>query len=113
MELLAIIRRMDTDGDAILVYSEWAEFVRPLAPAPRGGSPARSSPARSFSASRTSYTSPLKASGAARSSSVNRTSSPVRASRSPVRTSPARTPVLRISDEDELIHSLKELCNNE
>jgi hypothetical protein len=61
MELLAIIRRMDTDGDAILVYSEFAEFVRPISPAPRGGSsPARSSPARATSANRSSYTSPLK-----------------------------------------------------
>jgi len=112
MELLAIIRRMDTDGDAILVYSEWAEFIKPLSPA-RGGSPIRSSPPRASSANRTSYTSPLKASAAARSASVNRTASPVRASRSPVRTSPVRTPILRPHDEDELIHSLKELCNNE
>jgi hypothetical protein len=49
MELLAIIRRMDTDGDAILVYSEFAEFVRPISPAPRA-----------TSANRSSYTSPLK-----------------------------------------------------
>ena len=117
MELLAIIRRMDTDGDAILVYSEFAEFVRPLsAVAPRSGSPIRSSPpreARASSANRTSYTSPLKSSAGARSASVNRTSSPVRGGRSPVRTSPTRTPVLRPHDEDELVHSLKDLCTNE
>jgi len=114
MELLAIIRRMDTDGDAILVYSEFAEFIRPLSPIPRG-SPPRSSPPRSpiraASANRSSYTSPLKSSGAARASSANRTS-PSRG-RSPVRTSPSRAPVLRPHDEDELIHSLKDICNNE
>ena len=112
MELLAIIRRMDTDGDAILVYSEFAEFVRPLSPVPRaGGSPARSSPARASSANRSSYTSPLKSSAAARASSANRSSPPRRSS--PVRTSPIRAPTLRPHDEDELVHSLKDLCNNE
>jgi len=35
MELLAIIRRMDTDGDAVIVYSEFSEFVRAAFPAPR------------------------------------------------------------------------------
>lgn len=28
IELLAIIRRIDTDGDASLIYSEFAEFLR-------------------------------------------------------------------------------------
>lgn len=35
MELLAIIRRIDTDGDASVDYNEFAEFVRPLAPVAR------------------------------------------------------------------------------
>jgi hypothetical protein len=35
MELLAIIRRVDTDGDASVDYNEFAEFVRPLAPVAR------------------------------------------------------------------------------
>lgn len=44
-ELLAIVRRLDTDGDASINYSEWTEFLRtppvpvplpaPLPPAPR------------------------------------------------------------------------------
>lgn len=29
-ELLAIIRRIDTDGDAMAGYSEWADFLRPI-----------------------------------------------------------------------------------
>lgn len=36
-ELLAIVRRLDTDGDATVNYSEWCEFLRPtpgLAPLP-------------------------------------------------------------------------------
>mgnify|MGYP002396116811 CR=1 FL=1 len=28
MELLAIIRRIDTDGDACLIFEEFAEFLR-------------------------------------------------------------------------------------
>jgi len=51
MELLAIIRRIDTDGDAIINYSEFAEFVRRGA---GGGSVGASrSPARASSANRT------------------------------------------------------------
>jgi Ca2+-binding EF-hand superfamily protein len=102
MELLAIIRRMDTDGDARITYSEFADFVRRAYPAPaRGGSPPRPS-----SANRTGgYSSPLKNTSAART-------------RSPVRESPSRSfgspgPRLRPAAEDELIHSLKDLCNNE
>jgi len=30
MELIAIIRRIDTDGDATIDYPELAEFLRPL-----------------------------------------------------------------------------------
>ena len=33
-ELLAIIRRIDTDGDAKLSYEEFAEFLRPIIPKP-------------------------------------------------------------------------------
>jgi len=40
-------------------------------------------------------------------------SSPVRPSVSPSRLSPSRKPILRLHDEDELVHSLKELCNLE
>ena len=115
MELLAIIRRIDTDGDAVIVYSEFAEFVRPSIPAPR--SIACPPPARCSSALRAGNSSPLKNSSPQRSFSAQRTrvaySSPVRASCSPSRMSPSRKPVLRLTDEDELVHALKEVCNLE
>ena len=34
-ELLAIIRRVDTDGDAKITFSEWADFLRSCEPAGR------------------------------------------------------------------------------
>ena len=112
MELLAIVRRMDTDGDAILLYSEWADFLRPASPSPR---PTYSPPRASSPGPRMGSSSPLKSSSPFRSSSANRTaarqSSPVRASVSPSRTSPTRKPILRVYDEDELIHGIKDLCN--
>lgn len=43
-ELLAIVRRIDTDGDAQLSYSEFAEYIRsthPPIPMPRYPSPSR------------------------------------------------------------------------
>jgi len=33
-ELLAIVRRLDTDGDASITYGEWTEFLRTPAPSP-------------------------------------------------------------------------------
>jgi Ca2+-binding EF-hand superfamily protein len=114
IEQVAIIRRIDTDGDATVNYSEFAAFVRrggagssiPASP-PRGG--------RASSANRAgSYSSPLKNSSAGRSSSANRTGggrSLARFSSPAPRGSPG--PRLRPSDEDELIHTLKDLCNNE
>ena len=114
MELLATVRRMDTDGDAVIVYSEWADFIRAAIPNPRA---AMSSPPRASSPAMRSA-SPLRASSPMRSSSANRTagrgaSSPMREPVSPSRTSPTRKPILRIYDEDELIHGLKDLCNGE
>jgi len=111
MENLAIVRRIDTDGDACVVYSEFAEFIRSAFPSPRP-----STPPRAMSASR-GASSPLKSSSPMRSSSANRTAgrssaSPMRGS-SPSRTSPTRKPVLRIYDEDQLVHGLKDECNNE
>jgi Ca2+-binding EF-hand superfamily protein len=71
MELLAIVRRMDTDGDAILLYSEWADFLRPATPSPR---PAYPSPPRASSPGpRMGSSSPLKSSSPFRSTSANRT----------------------------------------
>jgi Ca2+-binding EF-hand superfamily protein len=117
MELVAIIRRIDTDGDATVNTSEFAAFMRRGAGGSGGASMAASSPprGRASSANRTSgYSSPLKNTTPARRSSANRTGgggrSPDRFS-SPARGSPG--PRLRPSDEDELIHSLKDLCNNE
>lgn len=64
-ELLAIIRRIDTDGDAKLSYSEFADFIRSSEPrAPIADDLRRSSysvernTGRNFNAS--SYGSPLK-----------------------------------------------------
>ena len=115
MELVAIVRRIDADGDANLDYNEFAEFMRPAFPSPRPATPPRAaSPQRGRGSS-----SPLKSSSPMRASSANRTSggrapSPMRSSGpSPSRTSPTRQPTLRLHDEDELIHCLKDLCNQE
>ena len=114
MELLAIIRRIDTDGNARINYSEFAEFVRPLVPGPRPVTYVP--PPRPVSPQRASGTSPMRSSSPARARSPTRPAaytSPIRASASPSRLSPSRKPILRLHDEDELIHSLKELCNLE
>lgn len=62
-ELLAIIRRIDTDGDAKLSYSEFADFIRSSEPRPliedlRRTYSAERTAARNLNAS--SYSSPLK-----------------------------------------------------
>ena len=51
MELVAIVRRIDADGDANLDYNEWADFLKPAFPGstPRPPSPRASSPMRSSS----------------------------------------------------------------
>ena len=126
-ELLAIVRRMDTDGDAQLSYAEFSEFVRSTNPPTRAimeeaeqvsratsgeryrrrllegrdSSPLRpATSSRAFSASR--HTSPL------RESSPYRTSSPAR-----MTASPSRKPVLALRDEDELVNGLRDLIRNE
>ena len=63
LELLAIIRRMDTDGDATVNYTEFADFVRPIVPMPAPIS--YPPPPRPYSPARTA-------------SSPMRTSSPIR-----------------------------------
>lgn len=113
MELLAIIRRIDTDGDAAVIYNEFAEFVRPAVPSPRPITAPYSPPPRATSGYR-GNSSPLKSSSPARAMSASRAatySSPARTGGSPVRSSPK--PALRLYDEDELVHALKELCNLE
>ena len=74
-ELLSIIRRVDTDGDARVSYPELAEFLRSCQPSSGGSfSPSRSDPpARATSA------------GPGRSSSPLRPSSPIRRESSPAR----------------------------
>ena len=134
-ELLAIVRRVDTDGDAQLTYSEFAEYIRSAyPPSPsraaieasqraasaeryrrtlmesslRASSPLRPqvSPRASFSATR--HQSPL------RPSSPYRSSSPVRISPEPRRyASPSRKPVLNLRDEDELVNGLRDLIRGE
>ena len=109
MELLAIIRRIDTDGDSTVTYSEFADFIRPLAPLPRPVT--YEPPARYSSPQRMTHSSPLKNTSPARSFSAQRSRAPIMAS--PSRTSPVRQPLLRLNDEDELVHALKEQCNLE
>ena len=114
---------MDTDGDANLAYSEFAEFIRSTHPprpsmaeeAERASSAYRtagnSSPLRpatspkAFSASR--HSSPLRPSSPARITSPQRVSSPARYA------SPSRKPVLSLRDEDELVQGLRDLVRIE
>lgn len=131
-ELLTIIRRIDTDGDAALSYSEFSEFLRSSNPNPRivleeADRAHRASSAEKFRRSlhaSTSHSSPLKASGAdARAHSAGRGhthfqsptrhESPLRATGSPYRTSPQRKPILGLREEDELINSLRDFINLE
>lgn len=134
-ELLAIIRRIDTDGDARLSYAETAEFLRSSGPSASMSASASVSRARSAERGRRSMaasnSSPMRASSPSRvyHSPVRRCTyyypycSPVRESpircpsprRSPVRVSysPSRKPLLHLQDEDQLISGLKEVVNVE
>jgi len=144
MELLAIVRRIDTDGDASVDYNEFAEFVRPLVPVARPilgpvppprvvvtgplrpGSPLRtSSPRRIVEVSpgrtvviedppRAVYPSPYVPRVVEVSPSRRVVVDPYGPiALDPARFSPSRKPVLPLYQEDELIHSLKEVCNLE
>ena len=125
-ELLAIVRRIDTDGDANLSYSEFCDFVRSQYPPSRQP---YEPPARPSSASRGRNSSPLRPSGGdARASSAARHSSPLRPS-SPYRSSsPSRPPMpspprypspgprqprLAPRDEDEMINGLRAMIGGE
>ena len=136
-ELLAIVRRIDTDGDAQLSYSEFAEYIRstnpPIRPSyaeqeraasaeryrrrlleSRNTSPLRpaTSP-RAFSATR--HSSPMRASSPLRPSSPYRHSSPARATmpEPPRYSSPSRKPILMRGEEDQLVQGLRDLIQNE
>ena len=105
-ELLAIIRRIDTDGDARVNYSELAEFLRSAQPSSGGSfSPARTEP-------------PARASSPPpRASSPLRPTSPPRRQESPAElrysSPPRRGPMLGVREEDELVHNLKDLIRIE
>jgi Ca2+-binding EF-hand superfamily protein len=85
VELVAIVRRIDTNGDCTITAGEWAEFVRPLG----GVKTVYASPARTTS---TRYSSPVRTSASLNKSfSVERKSTYVPASPSPrVYVSPTR-----------------------
>ena len=136
-ELLSIVRRIDTDGDARLSYSEYSEFLRSSNPPIRAVLDESERVQRASSAERyrrsllaSSYSSPLKASSSPRAHSAGRArasfatparrSSPIRES-SPARcspcrevcpvhrcASPTRRPILHLHEEDELVRSLRE-----
>ena len=136
-ELLQIIRRIDTDGDAKIQYAEFSDFIRsanPPRPEPRPStSPARSSPLKASS--------PLRASPA-RASPVRYPSpprspvrtvycppvyrSPVRVPPyvycspvrppvycEPVRVSPLAKPILHLHEEDQLVNGLRDTVAQE
>ena len=136
-ELLAIIRRIDTDGDAKLSYSEFADFIRSSEPRPsavedlkRTYSAERNAPPRILNAStygsplknQSVYQSPARSHSAYGRRTVNfRESSPLRESLRESRMSPfkdtsilrasspvRKQPLLRLEDEDELVRNLRE-----
>ena len=134
-ELLAIVRRIDTDGDAQLSYTEFADYIRstnpPIRPSyaeqeraasaeryrrrlleSRNTSPLRpcTSP-RAFSATR--HASPMRASSPLRPSSPYRHTSPMRPSSPPRYSSPGRKPILMRTEEDQLVGGLRDLIQNE
>jgi len=138
-ELLQIIRRIDTDGDAKIQYAEFSDFIRSACPPvvhcePRPcSSPVRSSPLKKPS-------SPLRASPVRCSPprSPIRTvycppvhCSPVRCSPArchpyvycspvrppvycePVRVSPCSKPILHLHEEDQLVNGLRDTIAQE
>lgn len=139
LDLLAIIRRIDTNGTATVDFQEWCEYNKLLQPVHAlNPQPIPAARPRSYAAGRAS---PLRQRSPPRVLSVERvlvpgkdvayetTFDPVRgtattaayramppfpeppASRwAPPRVSPTRKPILRVPDEDHLIHSLREQC---
>lgn len=118
-ELLSIIRRLDTDGDARLSFAEFSEFMRGAGPAPvilpmpvpvamPMPHPIYVSPVRHYpSPVRSIYSSPVRVAPIPRAMSAPR----VRGG-SPVRSIHSRRP-LHLPEEDALVTSLKDLCNGE
>lgn len=131
-ELLAIVRRIDTDGDARLSYQEFAEFLRTASPPSRTVQEEAELADRAKSAERYRRSqlqgggsSPLRATGspARNTRSPGRHQSPLRASSpqhqlqaTPVQPrypSPHRKPLLPRPDEDELVSSLRDMMRIE
>ena len=134
-ELLAIVRRIDTDGDARLSYSEFAEFLRSSNPPTRSVLEESDRAERAASAERNrrrmatmGASSPLRPAttgGRAHSETKRgsfRASSPIRDTLprySPVvetlprYTSPVRKPILPLRDEDELVQGIRDMIRIE
>lgn len=135
-ELLTIVRRIDTDGDARLSYAEFSEFLRSTNPPSRqvleeSDRAQRAASSEKFRRSMggAGNSSPLKASGssprahsagrggASFSSPARNSSSPLRESSpargSPARMSPSRKPILQYPEEDALVNSLREIISLE
>ena len=121
-ELLAIIRRIDTDGDAKLDYAEFAEFLRTACPPSRTVQEEAALAERAKSAERYrrsqlqgSGSSPLRAHSPPRNTRSPGRQSPLRASspeqprQQPRYPSPMRKPLLPRPDEDELVQSLRDI----
>lgn len=140
LDLLACIRRIDTNGTATVDFQEWCEFNKLLQPIHTfNPQPIPAARPRSYAAGR--MASPLRNKSPPRVMSVERvvapgkevtyetTYDPVRGTTqttaypsmppfpepparrwAPARVSPSRKPLLRVPDEDHLIHSLKEQC---
>jgi Ca2+-binding EF-hand superfamily protein len=83
LDIMALIRRVDTDGDACISFEEFAEYLvvpggyTPVAPLKRSYSPERGSPPKE------------------------------------VEETPNGKPLLRVNEEDELIGALREQCSLE
>jgi Ca2+-binding EF-hand superfamily protein len=118
-ELLSIIRRFDTDGDARLSFGEFSEFMRGPGPAPICHSPVRvvyHSPMRCpepvlmrpLSEHRVRYVSPVRVHCSPVRVHCSPVRSPVRHS-SPRRSAGSRRP-LHVPEEDALVSSLKNMC---
>lgn len=124
-EVIAIIRRLDSDGDNKVTLDEFAEAVRPAVPVP-SPVPATSSfeeTKRASSPLRRTAASPLRATadaGASHGSSANLAGAFAATQGSPARSftashtnfaatsSPSRRSPMRIDDESELVRGFKE-----
>lgn len=109
-ELLSIIRRLDTDGDARLSFAEFSEFMRGSGPVPVVlPHPVYVSPVRHYPSPvrPVIYASPVRVAPIPRATSAPR----IRAG-SPVRSIHSRRP-LHLPEEDALVTALKDLTTGE